>query len=337
MPAFFRFVLPVLLLSVPPTGSAQPYRNLALEGGGIRGIAYAGAIQELESRHMLDSIRHIAGTSVGSVAGALLAVGYTAGEIRELLFSLNIRTFNDGQWSLIGGQRRLRKEYGWYRGEALERWVGRQIAAKTGSPDLTFEALHRLAQTNRRFRDLYITATNLSAQAPVVFSWRTHPQMAVKTAVRTSISIPLYFRGVWLDSSGQKPVKGSSQRYDLYVDGGIRLNYPLNVFDSAGTPNRATLGLKLERPEQLAYFRDSEGIAPYRIRSFPGYVAALYNVIIEGLNRNMPVPDEAFRTIYISTENMNPRVRRITRQQKELLFQSGLRGARQFLGALPKT
>jgi NTE family protein len=303
------------------------YTNLALEGGGIRGIAYAGALEILEAKGALNGIRNVAGTSVGAVAGALFCAGYTATEIKELMFELRIQSFNDGQWFFLGGQSRMRKQYGWYRGDRLEEWIERSIAAKTGSNGLTFLQLHKLALANPKFKDLYVTASNLSEQALSVFSWKTFPQMEVATAVRASMSVPLYFRAICLDSTGLKTHKGKG---NVFVDGGLVMNYPLNLFDS-GAINKETLGLKLERPEQMNHYKQSPEIAPYPISNFRNYVGALYNLTIETLNRKTPMEGELSRTIYISTAGMNPRVRKINRARKELLYESGKRAATDFI------
>ena len=310
------------LITKPATG--QRYTNLALEGGGIRGIAYVGAFEELERRHLLDSIHNVAGTSVGAVAGCLLSVGYSAEEIRGLMFSLKVQHFNDGHWFFLGGQWRMRRQYGWYLGDAMERWIEAQIAAKTGVRRLSFGQLHRLAVGDHHYKDLFVTASNLSAQKLCVFSWKEFPDMEIAVAVRASMSVPLYFRALRLDSSGKKDPSG-----DVYVDGGVVMNYPLALFDSGGI-NPHTLGLKLERPEQIPYYDQSTAIAPYTIRNFRGYVGALYNLTIETLARKTPMEEERFRTIYISTAGMNPRVRKITTAQKSVLYQSGRTAARDF-------
>jgi NTE family protein len=57
------------------------YTNLALSGGGVWGISYAGAFEELERLGILQQIRCVAGTSAGSMAGLLLALGYNSTEI----------------------------------------------------------------------------------------------------------------------------------------------------------------------------------------------------------------------------------------------------------------
>ena len=38
---------------------SYPFRNLVFEGGGVKGIAYVGAMQILESESILDSISRI--------------------------------------------------------------------------------------------------------------------------------------------------------------------------------------------------------------------------------------------------------------------------------------
>src|SRR3954468_12886330 len=84
------------LLLLKFTITSGQYKNLVMEGAGIRGIAYTGALKLLEERHMLDSVQRVAGTSVGSMVAVLLGVGYSADELKEIMFDLKIQTFNDG-------------------------------------------------------------------------------------------------------------------------------------------------------------------------------------------------------------------------------------------------
>ena len=300
------------------------YKNLVFEGGGIRGIAYAGALDELERRNILQHVEQTGGTSVGAIAALLVAVGYNANEIRSIMEDLKVQQFNDGRWIFFGGFYRFFHSYGWYRGERFERWLGNLIKAKTGNADLTFQGLHQLHLTTSTYRELCVTGTNLSAQRTELFSVITHPDMPLKTAVRISMSIPLYFRAVLLDSNFHvihKPKKG--QTYSVMVDGGLAANYPISMFDHDGVNNPATLGLKLERPEQLEGFKNGTEISPYPIRGMGSYVGALYNYIIEGLNRKDSLTNEKDRTIYISTQHIKPKLRAMSRREKDLLYDSG--------------
>ena len=292
----------------------------------------------MEEKNVLAGIQRVAGTSVGSIVGALLSVGYTAEELKQIMFSLKVETFNDGRGIFIGGQRRLRKNFGWYRGEEIQRWIEKLIADKTGKGALTFRELHALHLNDNKYKDLFVTATNLTSQKAETFSWMTHPAMKISTAVRISISVPLYFTAVFLDSTGN-PVRRPdlAQHYQVYVDGGILANYPIQVFDSIPLvgkdsllPNK-TIGLKVERPEQLEWYKSSGYIAPFRISSFRQYIAALYNIVIENLNRKLPYEQERLSTIYINTDNTSPKVRKISRPQKQQLYDRGKEAAEQFL------
>lgn len=261
---------------------AQPWRNLVFEGGGIRGIAYAGAVEVLENEHITDSIEQVAGTSVGAIVASLLAVDFRAAEVKNILYDLKIQKFNDGRFIFFGGTNRFIKRYGWYRGNELEHLVGELLKQKTGNEHLTFMQLHQLHLKDKRFKDLYVTATNLSKQNLTVFSWQTYPDMNIKTAVRASFSIPLYFSALLLDEKGGK-VADKNCAHEVFADGDILANYPLTIFDSNSKLNHYTLGVKLERPEQLKV--GAPGIAPYNIVNFRTYIGALYNVILETLNQ----------------------------------------------------
>jgi predicted acylesterase/phospholipase RssA len=48
------------------------YENLVFEGAGIRGLAYCGALMELDQRQMLAPIQRVAGTSSGAITATLL-------------------------------------------------------------------------------------------------------------------------------------------------------------------------------------------------------------------------------------------------------------------------
>ncbi|QIX61250.1 patatin-like phospholipase family protein [Hymenobacter sp. BT18] len=341
----------VLLFALQPTVSASAqspepaarpvYRNLVMEGGGIRGIAYGGALQELESRGVLAGIRRVGGTSAGAIQAALLAVGYSPQEIIDVVNQTPVQRLNDGRGLFFGGSTRLIRQYGWYRGDQLTRYLTELVARKTQRPHLTLAELHVLAQQEpARFRDLYTTGTNLTRQCRQTFSYETHPDMRVADAVRISMSIPLYFRAVLLDTAGHvvpHPAKG--QLVEVVVDGGLLANYPLDLFDhprylpGAAGPfiNPETLGLRLDRAEQVAYDTRPGGrqqLAPYAVQDFGSYIGALYTVALENLNA--PRPEDWPRTISIDTRGFNPKIKRLSAPQKQELMDSGRQGVQAF-------
>ncbi|MCE1255301.1 MAG: patatin-like phospholipase family protein [Anaerolineae bacterium] len=65
--------------------------SLALGGGGIKGIAHIGVLMRLEELGF--KIQAIAGTSVGSLVGALYCAGYTPAEIANLVNDFDQKSF----------------------------------------------------------------------------------------------------------------------------------------------------------------------------------------------------------------------------------------------------
>lgn len=266
--------------SLPPS----PYRNLVMEGGGIRGIAYGGALRELERQGVLGGIARVGGTSAGAIQAALLAVGYSAAEIIAVVNATPVQRLNDGRFLFFGGSHRLLKQYGWYRGDQFARYLSELVARKTGRPNLTLGELHTLVQlppapgAAGRFRDLYVTGTNLTSQRTQVFSYETNPTLRVADAVRISMSIPLYFRAVLLDARGQvirgRPAPG--QPVQVLVDGGLLANYPIDLFDQ---PRYLTAGAGFPTPSRPARSSTPKpwacaSTAPSRFRSIRSPPAA---------------------------------------------------------------
>ncbi|WP_082684943.1 patatin-like phospholipase family protein [Hymenobacter sedentarius] len=357
--ALLRLGLGVLLCLSGAAARAQApaprYRNLVMEGGGIRGIAYGGALQELETQGLLRGIERVGGTSAGAIQAALLAVGYSASEIIEVVNATPVQRLNDGRFIFFGGSHRLVKQYGWYRGDEFATYLSELVARKTKQPNLTLGELHHLAQQQpTRFRDLYTTGTNLTTQRVQVFSYETTPTMRVADAVRISMSIPLYFRAVLLDAQNHvitgTPAPG--QPVQVLVDGGLLANYPIDLFDkprylpagATGEPdtrgnvfNPETLGLRLDRAEQIPLDTAAAGrqqLAPYDIQDFNTYMGALYTVALENLNPIQPADWK--RTVSINFLGFSPKIKRVSNAQKQQLMDSGRQGVQAFLARQPK-
>jgi len=222
------FTIFLWCISINAFSQNTEIKNLVFEGAGIRGIAYAGAIEALEKHNILNGIEKVAGTSADAITALMISIGYTSSEIAEIISSTKFNKFNDGRYIFLGGISRMKKRYGWYRGDRFSKWIENIIKDKTQKTDITFKEL-----SERGYKDLYVTATCLNKQKLIVFSKKSYPDMKVKDAVRISVSIPLYFQAVFIDSQGtvyKKPSEGKN--LDIVVDGGIAGNFPISMFDS---------------------------------------------------------------------------------------------------------
>lgn len=327
---FLFALLPML------AGAQVPIKNLVMEGAGIRGLAYCGAVQELHTHGKLQALERVAGTSAGSIVACLLSVGYTPDEISTIVGNTDFGAFNDGEFMFMGGTERMLNAYGWYKGDVFLGWLESHVSRKTEDVNLTFEALHQRKMDGKPGYDLYVAATNLSQQKAAVFSHETHPTMRIVDAVRASMSVPFWFEAVCLDDQGHVAEQGQG---DVYIDGGVLTNYPLAFFDApryysevsmdAYDPdfrNPETLGLRMDSPEQVASDNAGQGLATRQIEDIEDYVTALYTLVLEGLNRQDLDEADWARTISIPDTNLGPRVQSLDPSQKEGLLASG-RGA----------
>ncbi len=322
-----------------------PYKNLVLEGGGVRGLAYAGVFSVLEEKGVLQQIENIGGSSAGSIAGMLVCIGYTANEIDSLMIELPVQKFNDGKGGVVGKYKRFKKDFGIYKGSAFENWLQKLVAHKTGMPLLTFKQLHQLQIENSGYKNFSCTGTNISKQQLEIFNYSNTPDMPIALAVRISSSVPLYFEPVALDNQLQKIKKTDTISFaNYYVDGGMLCNYPISMFDTCednnANPllcdkvkfNTQTIGIKLERQQQIdSLENNSIKIPAYNINNLSGYLSAFSNLLMETLSRKYPnLENEKGRTIYVSQGNISSRVKKTKQQDKLLLYENGVKAANNF-------
>jgi NTE family protein len=302
-------------------------KNLVFEGAGLRGIAYCGAIAEMEARNVISSIEKVGGTSSGAIVALAISLGYSGKEIQDIISETNFRKFNDGRYFFIGGINRINKYFGWYRGKRFENWVEKIISKKTGNADITFEELYE-----KKYKDLYITGTCLNKQQLVIFSREAYPKMKVIDAIRISMSIPLYFEAVFIDKEG-KIIHHPKQKQGLniMVDGGITGNFPIRIFDTLSQTNFSTLGFRIDSEEQIKNDREGKNIASIPVVNLKQYMYAFYNIMIESLNRQPLTKADWLRTVSISDGNVRPRIRKLSAGEINILIGNGRQAIKIYL------
>ena len=211
--------------------------NLAIKGGGVKGIAYVGAIDELDKAGLFEPIRRVSGTSAGALMACMISAGYTVEQIHDLMKSIRFNQFKTG-WNPL----RVFTHYGLYSGNYIVNFVHKMLkgAPKRLSARATFMDMKKAG-----CRDLYVFACNTTTHTVTEFSADKTPQCVVAEAIRASMSIPFFFKAYRLSTG--------TESSHLYVDGGLVYNYPLSFFDdprfnSSGTVNPESMGLYLYSP-----------------------------------------------------------------------------------------
>jgi NTE family protein len=192
--------------------------NLVFQGGGVKGIAYAGALNALENMGINTNIKRCAGTSAGSIVATLISIGYDSTEISAALKKTNFKQFKANVNPI-----RLFTKYGLYSSDKFAKWLTERLAEKNLPAALTFAGLKALKADNQKIKDLYVFASNLSRNIVQGFSADVTPDVKIVDAVKASMSIPFFFNATTVNGMGD----------DVFVDGGLVYNYPISVFDNA--------------------------------------------------------------------------------------------------------
>ncbi|XP_070541986.1 uncharacterized protein [Ptychodera flava] len=194
-----------------------PFENIVLEGGGAKGIAYHGTIKVLSQLGIFPKLKRFAGTSIGSIAAALLAVGYKADEVVPMVVSERDHYLMDHSCGILSIIPNIIMDYGWNPGKKMLEWLGDKIEEKTGNRDITFKEVYM-----KYGKELCVVVTNVNQMDAEYCHVKTTPQMPIRLAVRMSVSIP----GMY------EPVKyHNGTNADLYIDGGLLVNFPIHCFD----------------------------------------------------------------------------------------------------------
>ncbi|MFQ5948909.1 MAG: patatin-like phospholipase family protein, partial [Acidimicrobiia bacterium] len=205
--------------------------NGVFEGGGIRGIALAGAAAGAMDQGY--RFARVAGTSAGALVASLIAAGYEADELSEAVCQVDWPGLLDSvpgrRIPLVGNHLALVLWKGMYHGDRLEE-AWRELLARKGVR--TFGDLEP--------GSLRVVVTDVTHQKGVVFPEGLEAygiegrRFPVARAVHMSSAVPFVFRPVPL--------------YDLlngervfFADGALASNFPVRLVGG----ERPVLGFRL--------------------------------------------------------------------------------------------
>ncbi|HET9851727.1 MAG TPA: patatin-like phospholipase family protein [Candidatus Limnocylindrales bacterium] len=309
----------------------MPKADLVLEGGGVKGIALVGAISVLEEAGY--RFNRVAGTSAGSIVGALVAAGLSSAEMVEIVRGLDYTRFRDvGPEDRVPGLGRLYSlmtQQGIYEGTYFKRWLAEILESKgiRTFDDVAYEDAGAGADLpqEQRFR-LVVMASDVTTGRLRRLPW-DYPELGldagsvpVVDAVRASMSIPFFF----------EPVRLPSKTYgtELWlVDGGMLSNFPVEVFDrSHGNPPRwPTFGIKLSARRGAQAVRFHVDSTVDLARSMLATMTSFHDQM------HIDDPGVVARTIFIDTFGVKATDFDLTPATADRLFESGRAAARSFL------
>lgn len=243
--------------------------DVVFEGGGVKGVAFAGALEILFAHG--HSVRRLVGTSAGAIAAALIAVGYTPGELLAAVSerrngqprfagfmdrprasdfaACEIEASDMVKAAPIGGRLLIKLLLrsplfaqlfcfsecgGLFAGADFMAWLAEKLAAKGVDANATLGELGA---------DLTVVASDTTDGEMLALNGRTAPDVPLSWAVRMSMSIPFVWREVvWREEWGL--YEGRTKTGNAIADGGCLSNFPIGLI---GGPGEApSLGLLLD-------------------------------------------------------------------------------------------
>lgn len=355
-----------------PPGPPELRCDLALEGGGVKGIALVGAVLVLDEAGY--KVQRVAGTSAGAIAASLIAAIVQRErpmiELKEHLDSMNfikfmpegkIHHFVDRIGRPVGEIAAdfsiLLRKIGLYPGTYLYEWLGPILEELDVT---TFDKL-KISQEDdpgmslpieRRYR-LLVHTSDVSRRLLARLPWdydrygKDRDAMAVVDAVRASMSIPFFFEPFEFEASDaviNVPMPGGRTAPKTYkggtctwVDGGMLRNFPITAFDriDGKSPRWPTIGIKLNS-------FDATSPSTTACAHSLGLAVDCVETMMNEWDVNTIESATAARTIFIDNDGITATQFDLDQDQQNSLFKNGVAAATEFvidsanLGYVPK-
>ncbi len=270
-------------------------------GGGIRGICYCGAYKALLESNI--KLTGYAGSSIGAVFAALIAIGYKYDEVYEILAKTGFEMFIDINID-------FKKDLAISKGKIFYDWIKEQLEKKYYG-----EIYEKDKMPPVKFCDiknkLVIYSVDLTHLKFKEFSCEKTPDFEIAQAIRASVSMPGLFTPLEYEDS-------------LIVDGDLLKSTPLW---------RVSNTIK-NLDERILEFRLEDNETPKKTDSSLGYLNRVYNAI-SGFATDYIIDlykeKDKFDYIKINTPDVSVVDFLMPKEKKQELFDIGYQSTKKYL------
>ncbi len=348
--------------------------DLALEGGGVKGIGIVGAVSVLAEAGY--RFARVAGTSAGAIAAALIAAISKRGDpmtsLKGYLDNLSFTEFMQPKGKLhefmdhhfgnagekLSDAAVLAHQMGVYDGDFLGTWLDpimHDLGVHTFADlKITMEDDPGMSLPVSRRYGLVVHTSDITRGQLVRLPWdydfygQNRDEQDVVHAVRASMSIPFFFEPVTFtslpaDVDVPRPGGGSIRaHYDggtvTWVDGGMLRNFPINAFArvDGGPPRWPTIGVKLSSLQ-------TQFPATQAARSTYAEARGCLHTMMNEWDAYGVDAATAGRTIFVDNAGISTTDFDLDPDQRNELFLNGVRAATAFViemgarGRVPRT
>lgn len=231
--------------------------KLVLSGSGTLYPVHVGGILRLTEAGY--EIEAVAGASGGALVAAALGSGYKPNEeVIKLMKLTSPGNSNFIKFSLLS----FIFKWGFIKTKEIEKLIDKYMVNKLGQCIIP----------------TYIVTTNVETRQAKIWNSIDNPEMRLSKAIATSISIPFVFEPHEIDD-------------ELYVDGGVANNFPLDIFGTG----KDVIGLRIRSAKS-----DKKG---REIKNIKDYGLAILDTMVEATTREH-IEDAIYaRTIFLDTKS----------------------------------
>ena len=259
--------------------------TLILSGGGPSGVAYFGIFSALFEKKIIDpklkGIKGIITTSVGIIPSIFFMLGVPLNIGKNIIMNYNFKNMLDTDNLNIDN---ILVDFGIFDTTGVSKLIQSVLKNYTGKEDYNlFEFFNK---TKIKLTVKVFNSTRIQVQ---YLSYENNPDLSLLKLVQMTTAIPLFF----------KPVKYNDE---LYVDGGMRGHFPIEICESdnyfgifitGGTVNHESSLIKLF--PILDYFYSliiNQDQIIYDIKNNKKDKRIIFNRVDYGLNFDMPIEDK---------------------------------------------
>lgn len=290
-------------------------KNLVFSGSGSKIFMHLGFVQYLEEHNMISEVDTFIGTSGGAIVASLLSIGYGISTLTELFLQLNY-----DQLEKIDSDSILNffENYGIDSGENMERALRIMFKNKLGTPHITFKELYNKNQTT-----LVICATNLQRHTEVFFDYKNYGDLDIIDAILMSIAIPFLFTPRLYND-------------ELYVDGGILCNYPIEYIEKSSLNKDETLGIAIIPEYEMCKEELCDAGTQKKI-DIPSFESYILNVLGCSIIKHLKLIYKKYKDITVVAVNNNNGLNfTVSRQIREQYILETYQYTKKYFEELPK-
>jgi|SRR5690554_6628034 len=296
----------------------SPVEYIAFNGGGVKGIAYAGVIKALIELDLVKNVKVWSGTSIGSIAMLLITSGVPLDFIEEYLFCIKTEDVISKNWfskmSYPSNLVNLFYSMGLDDGDKVLRLVEKILEKACLPVDITLKEYYK---KTGKYIVPSVSSINTNGGETLYLSPSLYPDFPVAHAVRISSCFPIAFSPQLIkDRSVKDGVR-------CLLDGGLYENCPIAAFDLfdaddklAAANRRAVAFYFLNYGQQSREYED--------VKSFKDYGSSLLNSMHSDIQKHVTTRDYFWqRIIPIECKDVRYMSSDMTYSDKEKLANTG--------------